>query len=134
MNGGPDWRRLLPPPRRRAGLGAILVRWRVEVLLALGAGALGLYGDLRVVALLAGATALVSATTATGRAAAVRLWQLLAVPHRVRSAFAEAGVTSRQGRLPWIFYARPAPSATQWSSRSASGLVPRCATCATASR
>ena len=35
-------------------------------------------------------------------------WHLLAVPHRVRSAFVHAGVANRQGYLPWLFLASPA--------------------------
>ena len=106
MSGGPDWRRLLPPPYRRPGLATRLLWWRIELLLALLIGALWHYAGPRVVELLAGVLALVLATTPTGRAAAVRVWQLLAVPHRVRAALVQAGVASRQGRLPWLFHAR----------------------------
>ncbi len=103
----PDWRRLLPPPYRRPGLATRLLWWRVEVLLALAVGALWFFAGHRVVELVAGVAVLALATTAAGRAVALRIWQLLAVPHRVRAAFVEAGVTSRQGRLPWIFHAHP---------------------------
>ena len=122
---GPDWRRLLPPPRRRPSLAALIIWWRVEVCLALGVGALWHYGGSRVVQLLVGVLALVAATTPAGRAAAVRVWQVLAVPHRVRAAFVQAGVTSRQGRLPWIFYARPVGDAVLVSVGLRSGITLR---------
>jgi hypothetical protein len=121
----PDWRRLLPPPRRRPGLVAIVVRWRVEVLLVLAVGAMWQLGGGRVVELLAGVTALGLAATATGRAVAVVAWQLLAVPHRVRSAFVQAGVASRQGRLPLIFWVRPDGAAVVVSAGLRSGITVR---------
>jgi hypothetical protein len=125
VTGGPDWRRLLPPPRRRPGLVAVVVRWRVEVLLALGVAVLLLNGNVRVLELVAGATAVGLAATAAGRAAAVVAFQVLVVPHRVRAAFVQAGVASRQGHLPWIFYARPAGDAVLVSVGLRAGITLR---------
>lgn len=125
VTGGPDWRRLLPPPYRRPGLTTLLLWWRVEVLLALGAGVLWHYGGPRIVGLLAAVAVLVLTTSATGRAVAMAVWQLLAVPHRVRTAFVQAGVTSRQGRLPWIFYARPSGDGVEVSVGLRSGITLR---------
>ena len=54
---------------------------------------------------------------------AVVAWQVLAVPHRVRAACVQAGVTSRQGRLPWIFWARPVGDAVLVSVGHRSGTT-----------
>lgn len=120
---GPDWRRLQPPPYRRPGLAAVIVRWRVEILLALGVVGLWQVAGARVVELLAAVCAAALLCTAPGRVLAVVAWQVLAVPHRVRAACVQAGVTSRQGRLPWIFWARPVGDAVLVSVGLRSGTT-----------
>ena len=101
-----DLRRLLPPPRGRPGLIAILVRWRAELILA----ALLLAGWKAVGSAVAGIVlmALVILVVAVPpvRRAAVAVGQVLVVPHRVRSGLVQAGVTDRSGRPPWLVAAR----------------------------
>ena len=108
MTDSADYRRIHPPPRRRPGPLAILVRWRVEVLLlcalvsawkALGTLIVGI----TVLSLL-----LVTTVSPPIRRLVLLAWHLVAVPHRVRSAFVQAGVANRQGYLPWLFVASPA--------------------------
>lgn len=41
------------------------------------------------------------------RTIARRIERTLVVPHRLRSALVQAGVTDRSGRLPWLVWARP---------------------------
>ena len=90
------------------GLLAILVRWRVEVLLLCAlASAWNALGT-RVIVIVVSIMLLVAAVYLPVRRAVLLAWHLLAVPHRVRSAFVQAGVASRQGYLPWLFVASPA--------------------------
>jgi hypothetical protein len=123
MTGGMDWRRILPPPRRRPGLLAVLVRWRVEMLTAAAVGALWYYAGGLVVGLVFAVAAMSAVTVRVLRPHAVGLWQLLAVPHRVRAAFVEAGVANREGRLPWVFWARPAGDAVKVAVGVRSGIT-----------
>jgi hypothetical protein len=108
MTEGADLRRIHPPPRRRPGLLAILVRWRVEILLLCAlVSAWNAFGT-RVIVIVVSMLLVVAAVYPPVRRAALLAWHLLAVPHRVRSAFVQAGVASRQGYLPWLFVASPA--------------------------
>jgi hypothetical protein len=123
MTGGTDWRRILPPPRRRPGLLAVLVRWRVEMLVAAAVAALWYYAGGLVVGLMAAVAAIVVVAIRVLRPDAVGPWQLLAVPHRVRAAFVEAGVANREGRLPWVFWALPAGDAVKVAVGVRSGIT-----------
>ena len=108
-----DLRRLLPPPRRRPNLLDVLVRWRIEIMLAvLGVAAWHYIGG-RTIAI-TGVITLASVTTiASVRQLAVRCWELLITPHRVRAGLVQAGVTDRRGALPWVLWAVPIGSAVR---------------------
>jgi hypothetical protein len=123
MTESTSWRRLLPPPRRRPGLLAVLVRWRVEVLLAGLAGAVWRLGGGRGVVLLVVAPMLLCVLVPAVRGHPVSAWQLVAVPHRVRAAFVQAGVATRRGHLPWVFGARPAGDAVRVAVGLRSGIT-----------
>lgn len=41
------------------------------------------------------------------RTVARRIERTLVIPHRLRSALVQGGVTDRSGRLPWLVWARP---------------------------
>src|SRR5690349_8052096 len=108
-----NFRRLLPPPRRRPGLLAVCVRWRIEIVSVVvvtaawrqfGAATLALG-----VLMLTSALIVVPVT----RRPALGLVQAVIVPHRVRSGLVQAGVGDRSGRLPWIVAARPDGDAVQ---------------------
>ena len=133
---GDDFRRLLPPPRRRPGLLTVGVRWRVEIVIGLVvAAAWRLLGG---TALALGALTLAAVLTAVpgARTLAIGLLQAVIVPHRVRSGLLQAGVGDRSGRLPWIVAARPRGDAVQitvWlrsgtSLRDLTGASPMIAT------
>jgi hypothetical protein len=102
-----DLRRLLPPPRRRPGVVAVLVRWRWEILIAglLVAGWQALGNA--VTGLVLTALAVVIALVPAVRRVALAVVLTVVVPHRVRSGLVQAGVTDRSGRLPWLVHARP---------------------------
>jgi hypothetical protein len=44
------------------------------------------------------------------RRLATRLFQLVVLPHRMRTALGEAGAVDLRGRLPWVLWARSAGS------------------------
>jgi hypothetical protein len=117
------WRRILPPPRRRPGPLMIMVWWRVELVVAGAVGTLAYHADALAAEIVGGSLLVLATTLPAGRATAVRTWQLLAVPHRLRSAFVEAGVASRAGRLPWIFWARPVGGAVVVAVGLRSGIT-----------
>jgi hypothetical protein len=50
---------------------------------------------------------------------------VLAVPHRVRAAFVQAGVATRSGYLPWVFWARPDGQAVRVAVGLRSGIAVR---------
>jgi hypothetical protein len=99
-------RRLLPPPRRRPGLLAMCVRWRLEILIVgvLVAGAQAVGGT--VTGFVVVALGLVVTLVPAVRRAALAFVQALVVPHRVRSGLVQAGVADRTGRLPWLVAVR----------------------------
>lgn len=101
------FRRLLPPPRRRPTLLAVLVRWRAELLIGGCVAAAWQVGNGLAVQIGALVLAVLVAFVPQVRRAAVGLAQALVVPHRLRAALAQAGVADRTGRLPWIVAARP---------------------------
>jgi hypothetical protein len=117
------WRRLLPPPRHRPGLVAIIVRWRIEIaLLALVWASWRSTGPL-VMAFVFLGSVLAAATMPTVRHLLVRVWQLLVVPHRVRTALVQAGVGDRAGRLPWILWAESAGRSVRVEVQLRAGIV-----------
>lgn len=106
MNPG-GYRRLLPPPRRRPGLLAVLLRWRAELLLAglvvglwhlVGAGGVGI-----AVAAIVLCAVLVSEVRTVLR----QIVSCIVTLHRVRAGLVQTGVADRSGRLPWLMWARP---------------------------
>jgi hypothetical protein len=119
---GAEFRRFLPP-QRRPGLGAVAVRWRVEItLLAVLLLTWHYLGGRLLTAVLA-ATVLAAAAVPAVRPTLVRAWQLLVVPHRVRAALVQAGVTDRAGRPPWILFAASAGPAVRVELRLRAGVT-----------
>jgi hypothetical protein len=117
-------RRILPPPRRRPGLLAVLVRWRAELLLVgavaslwhhAGGVAVGAAGVLLVVL-----TAFVPPVRVVVRDAV----QSVLAMHRVRSGMVQAGVADRRGRVPWIVGATARKDVVLVSLWLHSGTVP----------
>lgn len=100
------WRRLLPPPRRRPSLAVVVVRWRVELLLATGVAAVWHYAGWEAIAVLV-TVCCTSMILEPVRRLMVALAQTVVVPHRLRSALIQAGVADREGRPPRIIWARP---------------------------
>jgi len=93
---------------RRVGLVRWLIRGRVEVTtVAAGAFVVEQAGSTTATVLAAGAGILVAAVPGV-RWWATRVFQLVALPHRVRSALGEAGAFDLRGRLPWVLWARSA--------------------------
>lgn len=102
-----DLRRLWPPPRRKPNIVDVLVRWRVEIVLAVLAVAAWHYIGGRTIAIV-GAISLASVMALHPvRQLAVRCWELLIAPHRVRAGLVQAGVADRRGALPWVLWAAP---------------------------
>ncbi|GAA1273158.1 hypothetical protein GCM10009609_40300 [Pseudonocardia aurantiaca] len=101
-----DLRRLLPAPRRRPGLVAVLVRWRAELALAALLVAGWLAAGSTVAGIVLVILGIVVVVVPVVRRAVVALGQVLVVPHRVRSGLVQAGVTDRSGRPPWLVSAR----------------------------
>jgi hypothetical protein len=108
MTDSADRRRLHPPPRRRPGPVAILIRWRVEVLLLVVLASVWHAWGTRSLGIVLSAALVLAVVSPPVRRFVLLAWHLLAVPHRVRSAFVHAGVPNRQGYLPWLFLASPA--------------------------
>ena len=102
-----DLRRLWPPPRRNPNILDFLVRWRVEIVLGILAVTAWHYLGGRTIAI-AGAISLASVIALHPvRQLAVRCWELLISPHRVRAGLVQAGVADRRGALPWVLWAVP---------------------------
>jgi hypothetical protein len=99
-------RRLFPPPRRRPGLLTILVRWRVELVIAAAMGTMCWFAGYWVLLTVVAVAVLTAIVFPSARVGLVGLLQAIVIPHRVRSALIQAGVTDRAGRPPWILYAR----------------------------
>jgi hypothetical protein len=112
------------PSRRRPGALVVLVRWRLELAVVVGVtGALWLAGGVVAATVVAALLAL-AATTPVVRRGLVRGWQLVVLPHRVRSALVQAGVTTRGGYLPWILWARSAgPNVVRVELKLLSGIT-----------
>jgi hypothetical protein len=104
---GDDFRRLLPPPRRRPGPISIVVRWRIEIAaVVVAALAVHVLGG-RSVAICAVACVALLITSPGARRAALGVVRAVVIPHRVRAGLVQAGVADRAGRLPWLVAARP---------------------------
>jgi hypothetical protein len=58
------------------------------------------------------------------RRVVVVLIQTIVMPHRLRSALVQAGITDRDGRLPWITWARPKGDAVIASVWLRAGTTP----------
>ncbi len=102
-----DFRRLLPPPRRRPGLLDVVVRWRVEIVaVALVTLAWHVFGG-RTLAIIGLVCVVLLIAFRYVRRCTVGLVRAVIVPHRVRSAIVQAGVADRVGHLPWLVAARP---------------------------
>lgn len=87
-------RRVLPPTLHRPGPVAVLVRWRVELLLLGGVAALWHYGGTLALGLLGAAlaTLLALGVVVPGiRAVLVAAAQTVLAPHRVRSGWPRRG-------------------------------------------
>jgi hypothetical protein len=133
---GDDFRRLLPPPRRRPGLLAMCVRWRIEIVTVVAVTAA--WQRFGATTLTLGVLMLTSVLiiVPVTRRLALGLLQAVVVPHRVRSGLVQGGVADRSGRLPWIVAARPRGDAVQvtvWlrsgtSVRDLTGAMPIVAT------
>jgi hypothetical protein len=106
MNGGDPMRRSFPPPRRPPTVLDILIRWRVEIATAVGIGFTVEGLGTTVSGLLGCTVALLAAFVPPVRRVFVRLLLPVVVTHRVRVALVESGVTSRNGKLPWLVFAR----------------------------
>jgi hypothetical protein len=102
VNLGGEMRRLVPPPRRRPGVLAVLLRWRAELLLiGLVAGLWLLVGG-AAVGWIAGVTVLLARLVPPFGHALIGVMQAMIASHRVRSGLVQAGIADRDGRLPWI--------------------------------
>lgn len=106
MSADGEFRRAFPPPRRRPGLGSVLVRWRAELLIVGLVATMWAYTGGAVVGALALGGGVLVAFVPAVRSVAVGASQALIVMHRIRSGLVQAGVADRSGRLPWIVGAR----------------------------
>jgi hypothetical protein len=101
------FRRLNPPPRRRAGLHDLLLRWRVEILVAATAYGLWWFLGWLGLAMIAAGAATLTVVSRPVRKIVVGYALGVVVTHRVRVGFVQAGVGDREGKLPWLVFARP---------------------------
>lgn len=111
-------------PAHRPSLLALALRWRVELVGVLVIALVWRFtGGLTLTALTI-AGAIVLATVPPVRQVAARGWQLVALPHRVRTALAEAGAVDRHGRLPWVLWAASAgPNVVRVEVKLRAGVV-----------
>lgn len=113
MSASGDFRRFLPPPRRRPNILTIMLRWRAEIVLAGATATVGHYGGWVALEIIAGVSAIMIAAVPMARRVGTGLFETLATPHRVRAGLIQAGVTDRDGSPPWLIWARP-KSQTVW--------------------
>jgi hypothetical protein len=102
-----EWRRWLPPPRRRPRLLAVVLRWRIEIVLLIAGIAVWRQTGTLAMEIVAGVLCLLLATMPVVRRLSVCAFATLATPHRVRSGLIQAGVTDRAGSPPWLMWATP---------------------------
>jgi hypothetical protein len=108
-SGDDFFRRITPAPGRSRwpGLVAVLVRWRMELLLTtLVIGLWYLVGGI-VVGLVGLVVAVLAAVVPTARHGLLGALLAVVVLHRVRAGLVQAGVGDRVGRPPWLPWARP---------------------------
>jgi hypothetical protein len=98
----------------RPDLIARAVHCRIELGIATGGALLGHFTSFELVGVLSGTAGVLVVTVPAIRGAAVRAYQLVALPHRVRKALAEAGAVDSNGNLPWVLYARSAGPNAIW--------------------
>jgi hypothetical protein len=109
---------------RRPGLLAWLVRCRVELAAITSGSLLAHVVDPAVIGLLMATAGILVASVPAARHRATRAYQLVLLPHRVRSALAEAGAVDRRGRLPWVLWALPAgPNAARVEVKLRAGVT-----------
>ncbi len=107
MSDDGGFRRLLPPQRDRPGLVAVLIRWRMELVIAGLAAAAWHYDGGVTLGIVALHLGVLVAFVPVVRSVVIGTLQAIMVPHRVRSGLVQTGVTDRSGRPPWILWARP---------------------------
>src|SRR4051812_39743067 len=93
---------------RRPGLVRCAVQWRIELATAVGVALLVHFAGPTFACLLTIAVIAVVTTAPPVRQAVVRPFHLVVLPHRVRTALAQAGAVDLDGRLPWVLWARSA--------------------------
>lgn len=124
MNTDGGLRRMLPPPHRRPGLLAVLVRWRAE-LLFVGIGAsLWHYAGGAAVGAVCTLLAVLTAFVPPVRTVVRNAVQAVLTMHRVRSGMVQAGIADRSGRVPWIVGATARRDVVLVSLWLHSGTVP----------
>lgn len=95
------------PYRRRYRPGFIVrgICWRLELAAASTLALLAYSVNHTVVLVLAGTAAILTASVPVLRRVAVRAWQLVVLPHRVRSGLAQSCAVDLDGRPPWVLWA-----------------------------
>jgi hypothetical protein len=102
-----EWRRWLPPPRRRPRLLAVVIRWRIEIVLLVGGIAAWRQAGTLAMEIVVGASCLLLAAVPVVRRVSGCAFATVVAPHRVRSGLVQAGVTDRAGSPPWLIWAAP---------------------------
>jgi hypothetical protein len=95
-------RRILPPPRRRPGLLAVLVRWRAELLVVGAVAGAWHWGGGAAVGVAAATAGVLTLLVEPVRTIVRDAVQSVVCMHRVRSGLVQAGVADRKGRIPWV--------------------------------
>lgn len=95
-------RRLLPPPRRRPNLLAVLLRWRAELLVVGALATLWHYAGAGAVGVACALVAVLGFFIAPVRSVLGGALQAVVTMHRVRTGLVQAGVADRSGRIPWV--------------------------------
>jgi hypothetical protein len=109
---------------RRPGLFAWLLRCRVELATITSGSLLAHLAGPAVIGLLMATAGILVAAVPAVRHRATRAYQLVVLPHRVRSALTEAGAVDRRGRLPWVLWALPAgPNAVRVEVKLRAGVT-----------
>jgi len=103
------FRRITRPPGRARwpGLLTVLVRWRFELLFAGVVAALWYWAGGLTVGIVGMAVVVLAAAIPTVRHGLVGVMRTVVTVHRVRAGLVQAGVGDREGRPPWLVWARP---------------------------
>ena len=113
-----------PRRPRRPGLLRRLVRCRTEVAIIASGSSFAHVAGPEAVGISAAATGILIAAVPSIRHRASRVHQLVAIPHRVRSALGEAGAVNRRGLLPWVLWALPmGPNAVRVEVKLRAGVT-----------